>query len=116
MTLELAALIGKVDAQMATEEDHLFIRFLTPLVKLFTAKEAVRVCSEGIECFGGQGYMENSRIPVIFRDVQVTPIWEGTTNILSLDFMKVVMKSPRLVPIFGKRLKAILNSMDPDQQ
>ncbi len=41
---------------------------MTPVLKLFTAKECVAVVSEGIESFGGLGYMENSRIPVILRD------------------------------------------------
>jgi alkylation response protein AidB-like acyl-CoA dehydrogenase len=41
---------------------------MTPILKLFTAKEAVAFTSEGLECFGGVGYMENSGIPTIFRD------------------------------------------------
>lgn len=69
------------------------LRLFTPVLKLFTAKEAVAVCSEGLETFGGVGYMENSRIPVILRDAQVLPIWEGTTNILSLDFAQEVFKN-----------------------
>ncbi len=39
------------------------LRLLTPLLKLFTAKEAMSVVSEGLESFGGIGYMENSRLP-----------------------------------------------------
>jgi len=62
-------------------------------LKLFTAKEAVALISEGIEAFGGLGYMENTRIPVILRDAQVLPIWEGTTNILSLDFVNDIFKN-----------------------
>jgi alkylation response protein AidB-like acyl-CoA dehydrogenase len=41
---------------------------MTPILKLFTAKECVSLVSEGLESFGGLGYMENSRIPVILRD------------------------------------------------
>ncbi len=41
---------------------------MNSVLKLFTAKEAVRICSEGVESFGGIGYMENSRIPQILRD------------------------------------------------
>ena len=37
--------------------------------------------------------MENTRIPVILRDTQVLPIWEGTTNILSLDFVNDIFKN-----------------------
>ena len=69
------------------------LRLITPVLKLFTAKEAVAVVSEGIESFGGVGYMENSRMPVILRDAQVLTIWEGTTNILSLDFVNDIFKN-----------------------
>jgi hypothetical protein len=41
--------------------------------------------SEAIEAFGGAGYIEDTGIPLILRDAQVLPIWEGTTNVLSLD-------------------------------
>ena len=66
---------------------------MTPVLKLFTAKECVALVSEGLESFGGLGYMENSRIPVILRDAQVLPIWEGTTSILSLDFANDIFKN-----------------------
>lgn len=51
------------------------------------------VVSEGLECFGGQGYIEDTGIPAILRNNQVTPIWEGTTNVLSLDMLRAVRKS-----------------------
>jgi alkylation response protein AidB-like acyl-CoA dehydrogenase len=66
---------------------------MTPVLKLFSAKECMYVVSEGLECFGGLGYMENSGLPRILRDAQVTPIWEGTTNILSLDFASEIFKN-----------------------
>jgi len=86
--------MGLNDLESASADDYLYLRFLTPLAKLFTAKEAIRCVSEGLECFGGLGYMENSNIPVIFWDTQVYAIWEGTTNVLSLEFFKVVLKNP----------------------
>ena len=44
---------------------------MTSVLKLFTAKEAMSVLSEGVESFGGIGYMENSKIPCLLRDGQV---------------------------------------------
>ena len=41
--------------------------------------------SEVIEGFGGAGYVEDTGLPQLLRDAQVLPIWEGTTNVLSLD-------------------------------
>ncbi|KAK2170519.1 hypothetical protein LSH36_2g02021 [Paralvinella palmiformis] len=55
--------------------------------------QAVAVVSEGLECFGGAGYLEDTGIPHLLRDTQVLPIWEGTTNILSLDALRAISKS-----------------------
>jgi len=60
------------------------------VVKLYTAKKAVEIASEAIECIGGVGYMENSNIASILRDSQVYAIWEGTTNVLSLDVLRAI--------------------------
>lgn len=91
--------------------NELYLRALTPLVKLFTAKEAVRNVSEGLECFGGVGYMENSGIPVILWDTQVYTIWEGTTNVLSLEFFKIVKKNPEVTTML---LKTFENLVEKD--
>lgn len=90
LMLEVARLLGLQEAGQASAADVVMLRLLTPLAKLFTAEEAVVVCSEGLEFFGGNGYCEDSHIPVILRDAQVLPIWEGTTNVLSLDFLRVL--------------------------
>ena len=69
--LESCRLLGLDEASMATAADKDLLRLLLPLLKLYTGKQCVGVVSEGIECFGGQGYMEDSGIPVILRDAQV---------------------------------------------
>jgi alkylation response protein AidB-like acyl-CoA dehydrogenase len=108
----IALLLGKIDnGTVTSDEKHLF-RLLTPLLKLFTAKDAMAVTSEGLECFGGIGYMENSYLPVIFRDSQVLPIWEGTTNILSLDLLRAILKYPLSLDIFYDHLKNDLATQD----
>jgi len=75
------------------------------LVKLFTAKEAVGVVSEAIECLGGTGYMEDSHMAGLLREVQVLPIWEGTTNVLSLDVLRVMHRTPDSFAAFFTDLK-----------
>lgn len=56
--LETAVLMGKVECNQATKEEDILSRLLTPLLKLYTAKQAVSVLSECIEALGGTGYME----------------------------------------------------------
>jgi len=85
LTFELIELLGREEAGLLAEEEAIILRFLTPLVKLATAKQAVRVASEIVEAFGGAGYVEDTGVAVLLRDAQVLPIWEGTTNVLALD-------------------------------
>jgi len=92
MTMRLAALMGKVECGVASEEERLLFRVGTSLAKLYTAKQAVASASEAIEAFGGAGYMEDTGIARLLRDAQVLPIWEGTTNVLSLDTLRVLGK------------------------
>ena len=92
MTMRLAALMGKLEYGVASEEERLVFRVGTSLTKLYTAKQAVAVASEAIEAFGGAGYMEDTGIARLLRDAQVLPIWEGTTNVLSLDTLRVLSK------------------------
>lgn len=68
------------------------LRALTPIAKLTTAKQAVAVASEAIESCGGAGYVEDTGLPTLLRDAQVLPIWEGTTNVLSLDTLRALGK------------------------
>jgi len=93
LTLELARLLGREEAGSATDQDLLLLRLLTPVAKLYTAKAAVSVLSEGLECFGGQGYIEDTGLPGMLRDAQVLPIWEGTTSVNSLDVLRALQKT-----------------------
>lgn len=86
-------LLGRDENREATERDKSLLRVITPLVKLTTGKQAVRVVSEVIECFGGAGYIEDTGLPMLLRDAHVLSIWEGTTNVLALDVMKSLDRS-----------------------
>jgi len=89
----VAELLGRSEAGGASEDDRALLRLLTPLAKLWTGKLAVRIASETCEAFGGAGYIENTGLPLLLRDAQVYPIWEGTTNVLALDLLRALTKS-----------------------
>lgn len=97
--------LGKRECGIATDQEQLLLRLLVPVMKLYTAKQGVAMCSELLEAFGGQGYMEDSGLPCFLRDAQVLPIWEGTTNILSLDVLRALGKTE------GEALKAFALSV-----
>ena len=80
----VAGLTGPMRLVRLTTSKLCCCDFLTPVMKLTTAKQAVSVASEAIEACGGAGYVEDTGLPILLRDSQVLPIWEGTTNVLSL--------------------------------
>jgi acyl-CoA dehydrogenase len=90
LAFRVAELTGRSEAMETGEEESLLLRLLTPVMKLLTGKQAVAVASEALECFGGAGYVEDTGLPVLLRDAQVLPIWEGTTNVLSLDALRAL--------------------------
>lgn len=86
----VVSLLGRIEARQASEGEVCLARFVTPIAKLVTAKQAVCCASEVLECFGGAGYVEDTGLPMLLRDAQVLPIWEGTTNVLALDGLRVL--------------------------
>jgi acyl-CoA dehydrogenase len=98
LTLDCARLLGRREHGVASDEERAALRLATPLAKLATAKQAVAVASEALEGFGGAGYVEDTGLPVYLRDAQVLPIWEGTTNVLSLDVRRAVARDGVLEP------------------
>ncbi len=92
LSFRAAELLGLEDTQALTEAQARLFRVLTPLAKLTTGKQVVQVTSEVLEAFGGAGYVEDTGLPRLLRDAQVLPIWEGTTNVLSLDVLRALTK------------------------
>jgi putative acyl-CoA dehydrogenase len=90
LAFRVVELLGKDECGDATESESQLLRFLIPVAKLYTAKQAIVVASEALEAFGGAGYLEDTGIPRLLRDAQVLSIWEGTTNILSLDALRAM--------------------------
>jgi alkylation response protein AidB-like acyl-CoA dehydrogenase len=85
LTFEVVDLLGREECGELDEKGRHLLRLLLPITKLVTGKQSVAVASEVLEAFGGAGYIEDTGLPMLLRDSQVLPIWEGTTNVLSLD-------------------------------
>ena len=96
LAFRVVRLLGKEETAEASETELKLLRLLIPIAKLYTAKQAISVASETLEAFGGAGYIEDTGIPRLLRDAQVLSIWEGTTNILSLDALRAIEKTDAL--------------------
>ncbi len=70
-----------------------FARLMTPAAKYWVTKIAPAMIAEAMECLGGNGYVEESRLPRLYREAPVNAIWEGAGNVMCLDVMRVLRKS-----------------------
>jgi alkylation response protein AidB-like acyl-CoA dehydrogenase len=98
LAMEVALRLGRIESGAGDEHDAALQRLLTPLAKLWICKLGVRIASETVEAFGGIGYLEDSGIPLLLRDAQVFPIWEGAGNVQALDFLRAQEK-PGMEPL-----------------
>jgi acyl-CoA dehydrogenase len=88
LTMRCCELLGKTEHGRAGADEIALLRGLTPLTKLATARWGIAGVTECMEAIGGVGYCEDSTIPALVRNMHVNPIWEGTTNVLALDFLR----------------------------
>lgn len=93
LTFFVVELLGRAEGGAAGEAQQALLRILTPVAKLTTGRQSVAVLSEVLEAFGGAGYVEDTGLPMLLRDAQVFPIWEGTTNVLALDTLRAIAPS-----------------------
>lgn len=110
LVMRAVELMGKEECGEATADESAVLRLLTPLTKLYTAKQCVAAASETLEAFGGAGYVEDTGLPKLLRDCQVLSIWEGTTNVLSLDTLRAIDHAQAFEPWLAdvrRRLEAI---------
>ena len=95
------------ETNTGTKDDEALLRLLTPIVKLYVSKQSIVIVSEGMEALGGQGYIEDTGLARILRDTFVNSIWEGTTNILSLDVLRVFSSSKQSLDLMAQRILAL---------
>lgn len=85
------------------EAAPLILRLLTPLAKMTAAKVSIAGLAECMESLGGLGYLENEdpalNIARLFRDANVLSIWEGTTNIMADDVIRIIKGSAGLATL-----------------
>jgi putative acyl-CoA dehydrogenase len=72
-------------------------RLATAAAKYWVCKRAPAVAAEALECLGGNGYVEESGMPRLYREAPLNSIWEGAGNINSLDVLRVLARQPESV-------------------
>ncbi len=75
-------------------------RLATPVLKYFVCKRGPTHVVEALECLGGNGYVEESGMPRLYRESPLLSIWEGSGNVQALDVLRAMVKSPESVEAF----------------
>ncbi len=84
---------------------QLFKRLATAVGKYWTCKRTPNHCFEALECLGGAGYVEESGMPRMYREAPLASIWEGSGNVISLDVLRALTRSPRSLEVFFDELE-----------
>ncbi len=100
--LTMTYLTGQCLDDATQEENQLLLRLLTPVGKFWLTKRAIAFLGEAMECLGGNGYVEDSILPRLYREAPVNAIWEGSGNVQCLDVLRAFHKSPAITEVlFG---------------
>ena len=82
------------DESKSSEAARFFTRAATAIGKFWICKRAVAALGEAMEVLGGNGYVEESVLPRLYRDIPVNSIWEGSGNVQCLDVLRSMQKEP----------------------
>ncbi|WP_254831076.1 acyl-CoA dehydrogenase family protein [Haloglomus salinum] len=109
-TFEAARLMDRREEEGDESEAYRLMRLLIPIAKYRTARMAVDNTSYAMEVLGGNGYVSGFVTERFFRDAQVLPIWEGPSNVLSLDVLRALERegaAEALLPYVQAKLDAV---------
>jgi putative acyl-CoA dehydrogenase len=85
-------------ARSYDEDTPAFRRFATAVMKYWVSKRAPAHAGEALECLGGNGFVEDSGLPLLYRDAPLNSIWEGSGNVAALDVLRAMVKEPEGLP------------------
>jgi putative acyl-CoA dehydrogenase len=84
-------------ARTVDEDDRAFRRLATAVAKYWICKRTPPLVAEALECIGGNGYVEESVMPRLYRESPVNSLWEGAGNVNALDLLRAAAKEPESV-------------------
>ncbi|HEX3240956.1 MAG TPA: acyl-CoA dehydrogenase family protein [Solirubrobacterales bacterium] len=100
-TIGALRLARAYDEALAGDEDAANLkRVANAVLKYWICKRAPMHAGESLECLGGNGYVEESGMPRLFRESPLNSIWEGSGNVQCLDVLRAMIKSPASLEAF----------------
>ena len=93
LAMRLAAAVDRAD----DPREAAFRRIALPLAKFWVCKRTPAMVAEALECLGGNGYVEESGMPLMFRESPLNSIWEGSGNVNALDVLRALSRDPEVL-------------------
>jgi putative acyl-CoA dehydrogenase len=93
------------DAPAEDPAERAFARIATAVGKYWVCKRAPHLVYEAMECLGGNGYVEESILPRLYREAPVNAIWEGSGNVMCLDVLRALTREPEAGEAFREELR-----------
>jgi putative acyl-CoA dehydrogenase len=84
----------RVARSYESDDELLFRRFSTAIMKYWICKRGPIAAAEALECVGGNGFVEESIMPQFFRDIEIGTVWEGSGNVAALDVLRAMVREP----------------------
>ncbi|MGY6533861.1 MAG: acyl-CoA dehydrogenase family protein [Pararhodobacter sp.] len=92
---EAALMLGMDVARAFDDPDaRPYARLSVALAKFLSNKRAPGMIYECMECLGGMGYVEDTPLPMLYREAPLNSIWEGSGNVICLDILRTLMREP----------------------
>jgi putative acyl-CoA dehydrogenase len=108
-TVTALRLARAYDRRATDEREAAFARIATAIAKYWVCKRGPGHAAEALECLGGNGYVEESGLPRVYRQQPLLSIWEGSGNVVCLDVLRSLQREP-------ETLEAFLDELEPEQR
>lgn len=105
-TLLMVRLASSFDAREGDDRERAFCRIATAIAKYWLCKRSPVHVGEALECLGGNGYVEESIMPRLYREAPLYSIWEGSGNVICLDVLRALAKEPATIEALIQELKS----------
>src|SRR6478672_11117205 len=97
LAIRLAAAVDRIDDPHEAAHERALRRIALPLAKFWVCKRTPGFVAEALECLGGNGYVEDSGMPLLYREAPLNSVWEGSGNVNALDVLRALTREPEVL-------------------
>lgn len=104
-TMMVMRLAGAYERAPIDQHEAGVLRLGSAVAKYWLSKRSTPVVREALECVGGNGYVEESILPRLYREAPLNAIWEGAGNVIAIDVLRALQRSPESGEAFVAELE-----------